>query len=130
MKKSSLKPIFLILFLACGCSASEDESISYENGYNDGYSAGYDDGYVDGQDDSEDIYFDSDAYFDSDIYNKGFFDGIERAIECVQFENLSTEAKEDLDYYYDVYHDYVYGDTEDKNLLPGLPPEVEQRINN
>lgn len=130
MKKSYLKPVFLILFLACGCSASEDDSISYENGYNDGYSSGYEDGYVAGQEDSENIYYDSYAYYDSDIYNKGFFDGIERAMECVQLENLSSEAKEDLDYYYDTYYDYVYDSVENENLLPGLPPEVEQRINN
>ena len=70
------------------------------------------------------------THYDSDIYNKGFFDGIERAMECVQLENLSSEAKEDLDYYYDTYYDYVYGRVENENLLPGLPPEVEQRINN
>ena len=77
--------------------------------YNDGYSSGYEDGYVAGQEDSENIYYDSYAYYDSDIYNKGFFDGIERAMECVQLENLSSEANEDLDYYYDKYSAYVYG---------------------
>ena len=107
MKKNLV--IFSLIFLLsmCGCSSSDDIP-TYEDGYSDGYDEIP-------QSSSIDI-------TDNDIYNKGFFDAIEIAMECVQNENLSDIARESLEEFYDKYYDYVYGDKEESELLPGLPP--------
>ena len=121
MKK--LVILLISLISICGCSSSDDIP-TYEDGYDDGYGDGYDSGYSDGFSDGYDEAPQPSNIniTDSDIYNKGFFDAIEIAMECVQNENLSDIARESLEEFYDKYYDYVYGDKEEGKLLPGLPP--------